>query len=151
MKVKDVMTKKPITLRQTDTLDKVLKTLATHDISGCPVVDGQKRVVGIVGQTDVIKFIDVYSKINKDEDFASFINSLIGEKKLDVKKLKSKKVRDFLKKGAITIGHNSSVYDAARLMNRHDVERLPVVQNKRLVGIITRKDVIKTLEKMEKS
>jgi CBS domain-containing protein len=149
MKVKDVMTKKPITLRLSDSLDKVLKTLAKNNISGCPVIDNQKKVIGIVGQTDVINFIDVYGKVNKQEDFISFINTLLGDKKIDIKKLRATKVRDFLKKGAITISHDSDLYDAARLMNRHDIERLPVVANKKLVGIVTRKDVIRVLGRVD--
>ena len=76
MKVKDVMTRKPITLRHADTLDKVLRTLAKHNISWCPVVDSQKRVVGIVGQTDVIRYIDVYGKVTSG-NFVPFINSLL--------------------------------------------------------------------------
>ncbi len=148
MIVRDIMSKKPITLRQTDTLDKVLKILVKNNISGCPVVDAQKRIIGVVGQSDVIKFIDVYGKINRDEDFTSLINSLIGDKKLDIKKLRKMKVRDFLKRNVVTISHDSRLYDAARLMNRYDIERLPVVRSDRLVGIVTRKDVIKALERM---
>ena len=146
MKVKDVMTRKPITLRHADTLDKVLRTLAKHNISGCPVVDSQKRVVGIVGQTDVIRYIDVYGKVNSG-NFVPFINSLL-RKKMSMKKLKGTKVKDFARKNPITVAHDSDLYDAARVMNMHDIERLPVVRNKRLVGIVTRKDVIKALDKM---
>ena len=67
---------------------------------------------------------------------------------MSMKKLKGTKVKDFARKKPITVSHDSDLYDAARVMNMHDIERLPVVQNKKLVGIVTRKDVIKALSKI---
>jgi len=148
IKVKDVMTKKPITLFQNDTLRQTLKVLVKNRITGCPVVDSRNNLVGIVAQADVLKLIDVYGKIQKSGDFLSFISSFVKDGSLDIKKLHNIKVKDFCNKKAITIAHDSSIYDAARLMNKYDIERLPVVKTKKLVGIVTRTDIIKTLERM---
>ena len=148
IKVKDVMTKKPITLLQNDTFRQTLKVLAKNRITGCPVVDGRNNLVGIVAQTDVLKLVDVYGKVQKGEDFLSFISSFVKNGSLDIKKLHNIRGKDFCNKKGITINHDSGVYEAARVMNKYDIERLPVLKNKKLVGIVTRTDIIKTLEKM---
>ncbi|MCX6815988.1 MAG: CBS domain-containing protein [Candidatus Aenigmarchaeota archaeon] len=149
LKVRDVMTKKPITLRQNDTLKDALKVLSKNRITGCPVVDTKNKLVGVVGQTDIIKLVDVYGKINKGKEFTAFISSFIKGKALDIKKIHNIPVKNFCNKKPITIDHDSRLYEAARIMNKHDVERLPVLKDKKLVGIVSRSDIIKTLDKID--
>jgi predicted transcriptional regulator len=148
MKISKIMTKKTVAFRESDTLEKVLKTLTSKNITGCPVVDSSNRVVGMVAQTDVIKLINVYTKVHKNRNFIAFIETLIKENKIEMSRLRSLKVRDFCKRNPILIDVETEIYDAIRMMDKHDVERLPVVRAKKLVGIVTRKDIIKTLEKM---
>jgi predicted transcriptional regulator len=148
MKISKIMTRKTIAFRESDTLEKVLKTLTSKNITGCPVVDSSNRVVGMVAQTDVIKLINVYTKIHKNRNFISFVEALVKENKIEMSKLRDMHVRDFCKRNPVLIDHDTEIYDAIRMMDKHDVERLPVVRAQRLVGIVTRKDIIKTLGKM---
>jgi CBS domain-containing protein len=148
MKVRDVMTRKPLTVKQDSTLKDALTLLSKNNITGCPVVDGGRNLVGVVGQTDIIKLVDVYGKVNKSGEFLSFISSFAKNKSLNIKKLHNIKVKEFCNKNPVVIDHNDAVYDAARAMNRHDIERLPVLDGKKLVGIVTRTDLIRAFEKM---
>ena len=147
------MTKRPISIKKTDTLKKALKLMAKNKISGCPVVDSKKNIIGIVSQADVIRLIDVYSKIHVSEDafdfFYSMMKSKDGALKKEVKKIENKKVKDFMKKKVVTIDADRDFYTAARMLNKHDIDKLPVVKNKKLVGIVSRSDIIKALEKLE--
>ncbi len=147
MKVMDIMTKRPITVRKDDKLGKLVGILADNSITGCPVVDDKKNIIGVVGQTDILKFIDIYSKVNRGENFASFISKFVKTKEADFGKLKSASVSEFFRKGAITIDYDGDVYDAARVMNENSIDRLPVVKGKKLVGIITKSDIIRLLKK----
>ncbi len=151
MKVKDLMTKRPITVKPTDTLGKVVRILAEKKVSGCPVVNNGK-IVGVVTQTDVIRAIDVYEKINKSGDLFSLVVAVIRSKDYtkELKKLLTLKVREFMKSKVISIDANEDVYRAAALINQHNIDRLPVVKNSKLVGIMTKADIIKALEKLEK-
>lgn len=153
MKIRDVMTKKPIALKQNDTLKKALRIMAKHKISGCPVIDSKNKIVGIVSQADIIRMIDVYSRINVSEEAFDFIYSMLKSKddalKKEIKRIEAFKIKKFMKKGVVSIDIKKDFYTAARMMNRHDIDRLPVTRNKKLVGIITRADIIKALEKME--
>ncbi|MFA4819597.1 MAG: CBS domain-containing protein [Candidatus Aenigmatarchaeota archaeon] len=154
MKVRDIMTKKPITVRPTDTLGKVVRILADKKISGCPVVD-RGKLVGIVTQTDIIRTMDVYEKINKGGDMFSLVVAVIKSSKYDnmkaqLKKMLNMKVREFMKKKVVFIEEDADIYKAAKLISSHGVDRLPVVEKGKLIGILTKADIIKELERLEK-
>jgi CBS domain-containing protein len=155
MLVHDAMKKKVVTLKPTDTLEKALSLLVLHDISGAPVVDNG-HVVGLVTESDIIKTIDAYNtKIHFDHEtsFAVVYAILRSKKEFDaVRKevIGSEKicVSDFMGRNVVTIGPNEDIYTAARLINKHDIKRLPVVDKKgHLVGIIARADIIRALAK----
>ncbi|MEM7819718.1 MAG: CBS domain-containing protein [Candidatus Aenigmatarchaeota archaeon] len=152
MKIKDVMTKKPIAMRPNDTLHDLIKILVKHKISGCPVINKNKEIVGIVTQTDIIRMIDVFSDIQKGDDIFLILSSLLKSKNeilsKEIKKIKTKKLKEFMKKDVITIDVNDDFYKAARLINKYNIDRLPVTKNKKLVGILTKKDIMKELEKI---
>ena len=150
MKVKDLMTKRPITVKPTDTLGKVVRILADKNISGCPVVKNGK-LVGIVTQTDVIRTIDVYEKINKSSDLFSLVTAVIKSRNYtkELREALNIKVKNFMKNKVISIEENDDIYTAAKLINRHKIDRLPVVKNSKLIGILTKADIIKALERLE--
>lgn len=146
------MSKKIITLKKSDSMKKAIQTLSKNKISGCPVVGGSK-IVGIVTETDIVNMINVHSKIQKDPDLFPLIYSVIKSRKYEkldkiVKNLLDKKVEKFMKKNVVTINHDDDIYEISKLMGMHEIDRLPVVKNRKLVGIITKADILKTMEKM---
>jgi len=155
MLVRKVMRKKVVTLKPTDTLERALSLLVLHDISGAPVVD-KGHVVGMVTESDIIKCIDaynpklhfdhetsfavVYAVLKSKKEFEAVRKEVVGNEKICV--------GDFMQREVITIGPDEDIYTAARLINKHDVKRLPVVDRcGHLVGIIARADIIRALAK----
>ena len=155
MLVRNAMTKDIVSVKPEDTLERVLDVLAKNNISGCPVVSG-KRVVGIVSQTDILRLIDVHSKIQTPESviFPLILAAIKSEEydrlKDGLKDILEMKVRDFMSKKVVTISAEDDIYKAARLMNKNDVDRLPVLERKKIIGVIARGDIIKALEKLGK-
>lgn len=149
MLVREVMTKKTVTLRPKDTLEKTVRMLAKHGISGCPVVDSRKRVVGIITNTDVLHVIDAQGRILKEnEDLLSVVLGFLkGGTKKALKKVLKTPVRSHMKREVITVAEDDDIANAVSVMNHNDIERLPVVRSGRLVGIISRKDVMRFLQK----
>ncbi|MCX5192356.1 CBS domain-containing protein [Streptomyces sp. NBC_00249] len=91
----------------------VARLLVEHDISGVPVVDEDDRVIGVVSQTDLHATGDLTA-------------------------------RALMSAPAVTVHAEQTVTEAARLMTRRGVERLPVVDEEdRLVGIVTRRDLLR--------
>jgi CBS domain-containing protein len=150
MKVSEIMTRNPVTVTRSHTLNDVVRLLAKHRISGLPVVS-RSKLVGVVTQTDVIRSIDVYEKINKDADAFEMIIGLLGSKdkkiKASVKKMLSRKVMHLKGRKVISVDVDEDLYKSAALINTHEIDRLPVTQNGKLVGIITKTDIIMALQK----
>lgn len=148
------MTKKIISVSENDSLHTTVNKLAKNDISSLPVIRGPK-LVGLVTEGDVVRTIDAYSpRIHYDTASSfSFVLAVLKRKPFDVIRkeiLGSEKikVRDFMNRTPRTVCADCDIYDAARLMNRHNVKMLPVVgKNKKLLGVIARADIIRALAK----
>lgn len=151
MLVKEIMTKKVITVKETDKLSLVLQKFSKHKISGMPVVDKKGNLKGVVSEGDVMRAMDVCLPKMRFDHQSSF--SLILEliKTPDIEAMKKGKhvdkikVKEFMKKRVITIKPDDKVLKAAEKMSRYDVKRLAVVDGKKLVGLIARADIIKAL------
>jgi CBS domain-containing protein len=97
--------------------------------------------------------IDIHSKVQKDDNLLPLVLSVIKSKRYEkmnrvMKKVLYTKVKEFMKKEVVTINADDDIYTIAKMMGTHDVDRLPVVKNEKLVGILTRADIIKTMEKL---
>lgn len=150
MRVKDMMTKRPVTIGPDDTFRKAVQLMAFKNISGCPVVKNSK-LVGVVTQTDIIRAVDIYGKINRNGDVFSLLVSMLKSKSntSHLRKLLNVKVSKIMNSNVVSIGIDHDIYEAARLMNKHDIDRLPVVDDSQLVGILSKKDIMKFLEKVK--
>ena len=128
MQVKDVMTKKPFVLGPNDKLKHVIKTIADNRISGCPIVNNKKKVLGLITQTDVLKLIDVHSGVQRPgSDMFSLVLAVIKSDQYDalkgtIKKVLNMDVKNIMNKKVVTINADEDVYNAAKLMNKNDIE-----------------------------
>lgn len=156
-KVKDFMNRKVITIKPSDSIFDAAKVFSELGISGAPVVY-RKKVVGVISETDIIKFMsmklsDVMELPPKmmQQSLSMLCIGLIrvGREHLGLKKeidrLSRTRVKDVMSKEAVSIGPDANVFDAAAIMQRHDVNRLPVVRKGKLVGLIARADLIRAL------
>ena len=148
MKVKDVMTPRPIALQKNHTLNDALKVMSQQGIRECPVVHNG-MLVGIITESDVTKAIDVHNRINKIGDLPLvLLNAIIGKydgMKVEIKNSLNKKVHEVMTRKLITVSADQDLYHAMKLINKHDIRSLPVVKGKKLTGIISRTDVIRKL------
>ncbi|HLC68127.1 MAG TPA: CBS domain-containing protein [archaeon] len=149
MKVSEIMTKDPVTAKQTDTIGDIVRLLTKHKISGVPVTS-RNKLVGVVTQTDVIGAIDVYKKVNKSlvsfEVILSLLESEDKKIKLSIGRMMKTKIGK-MKKKVVSVDVEEDIYKSAALINMHGIDRLPVTKNGKLVGIITKTDIILALEK----
>ncbi len=152
MKVREIMTKNPISVSPSSTMSDVVKTLAKNQISGVMVVN-KGKLVGVVTQTDVIRAVDMYNKVNKSADVMSLVSAILESKdqkiKAGIRKMMKKKVRDVAKGEVISVESEEELYRAATLLNLHEIDRLPVTQKGKLVGVITKSDIIAALHRMD--
>ncbi|ABN56087.1 MULTISPECIES: CBS domain-containing protein [Methanoculleus] len=149
MKVRDVMTPDPVTVRVASTVSEAAGLLRKYHIGGLPVMDGD-RVAGIVTETDILSLLDT-GDISDDLWLPSplevievpvreFINWERTKRALT--DIGNMEVRRVMSSPVIAIGEDSDIADAASLMLREGIARLPVLRDDNLVGIVTRADIV---------
>ncbi len=141
------MTREVITLSPEVGIEEAAKQLRENKISGAPVVDGD-RIVGILSEADLMRLLEEES-INlvfpSPLELIELPIKMHQQLKETIKKLTASKVKDVMTREVITIGEEARIEEAARLMAKHGINRLPVVKDGKLVGIVTRADVIKAM------
>lgn len=157
MKVEDVMTKKVITLGPDLTVAEAVERLAEHRISGAPVVGGNGEVVGILTERDIMIALKTKSKrVEMVYPSLSMLSVAFVEKE-DIKEtmeafteIAEMKVSDIMVENVAyaEVGMDLSV--VIEFMNKKGFNRVPVMDKGKLVGIVSRADVIKGLAKPKK-
>ncbi|MBE0522368.1 MAG: CBS domain-containing protein [Candidatus Methanoperedenaceae archaeon] len=152
MKIKDVMNKSVITCSPDDSLGEVARLLRENNISGMPVVE-EENIVGMVSEGDLLKLF--YSPESSGELWLPSpleiieipIRSImrLEETKKALADMTQKPVRDIMEKNVHTISPEDTLEEASGRITRYRVNRLPVVENGKLVGIVARSDIIKGL------
>jgi CBS domain-containing protein len=151
MKVRDVMNVKPITCQAADTVAAAARIMREDKVSGMPVLDGE-RLVGVVSESDILHLLASEEEgtlwlPSPFEIIEVPLRDLIKWERLHSKAedVSKKNVADVMSRNIHEIGPDDSVEEAASVMTRHRINRLPVVEGGRLVGIITRGDIISGL------
>ncbi|EXG82457.1 CBS domain-containing protein [Cryptosporangium arvum] len=135
--VKDVMTTTVRIVYAGTPVKLIAEQLDFAGISAMPVLDDEADVVGVVSETDLLHKITYQDE--RDE-----WPRLLRRHRTDRAKAEGLVARDLMTAPAITIDADASVVDAARLMEKRDVKRLPVVNDTgKLLGIVSRGDLVR--------
>ena len=146
LKVKDIMSKDVISVTPETEITKAAKILLEKRINGMPVIDPFGRLVGIICQSDLVaqqKGIPVPSVFTFLESFIP----LTSRKRLDkeMEKIAALTVKEAMTLEPVTVSPETEIEDVARLMVDKKYHTLPVVEEGRVVGVVGKEDVLKTL------
>ena len=152
MKAIDIMTRELIQVTEDTPLKEVVRLMMDHSISGIPVVDEKNRLLGIISESDIIR---KKRKIHMP-DYIQLLEALLNEADPDVFEhdlatTLQQPVKTFMTRQVITIRKSTSLGEITRLMVEHGIKRLPVVDQGLLVGIVTRRDVIRAFSTLDDS
>lgn len=157
MLVKDVMEKKVITFKPDDTLKDVVEKFSEKGISGAPVVDDEKRVIGIVTEADIFHTLKEepreFRMVHLFPD-AKMIGLSFQEVPTDKKteeilvELGGIKVSEMMQRGVRTVGPEDQIKVVIDIVASGVINRVPVVEDGKLVGIVSRGDIIKGMSKL---
>lgn len=149
MQVRHVMTKDVVTVTEEATLAEAAKEMRSHDVSGVPVVDAAGKVVGILSEKDILRSLE---KPMPSSPAGSIIDLVLergirAETRLTVmrKWLETNRVETVMTPDPVVIAPDTTVVDAAEIMRERKINRLPVIERGRLVGIVARHDVLSAL------
>lgn len=145
-KAADIMTKDVITVQKDTTVVELANLLASHNISGTPVVDEEGRLLGVVTESDLI---DQKKKVHIPT-VLTILDSVIylenpDKMEKEMLKMAGSTVGDIFTDNPQTVDEETSLEDIATTMSEQNIHTLPVMRGDELVGIIGKKDIIKTL------
>lgn len=152
MKVRDIMNVKPVTVQAEASVSDAARILRENKVSGLPVLDGEK-LVGIVSESDLLRLLSVEENEgglwlpSPFEILEVPFRDLVKWERMhsSLNEITNKKVAGVMSRNLHEVGPNDSIEEAAGIMTRHRINRLPVVEGGRLVGIVTRGDIISGL------
>ena len=135
MKVRELMTKDVVSVRPAASLREAAALLVEHRVSGLPVVRGSE-VVGVLSEADIV------AKTSGGTDHGGLLSWLFDPEPLE-HRTSAQTVSEAMSTPPITITATRPVHEAARKMITEGVNRLPVIEDGKLVGILTRADIVR--------
>ena len=146
MLVKDVMSKDVITLGEEENMAQLIAKFRKFNFHTLPVVDEERKILGVVNSEDIMKVFLPHSpsleKLLKSTHLHNIEEEDILDAELPVNIGTTVKVSDIMDTHVITIEEHKTIADARVLMKSHNIERILVIRNNTLVGVITLFDII---------
>ena len=147
-RISEIMDSTPVTVARDSSVEDVVAALREHQLPGLPVVDTDGQLVGIVTEADLVLPDD-----DGDLHIPHYVNLFGGTVFLEslsrfegrLRKAFAATAEDMMTSDPDTVGPDTSVRDAARMIHETGHNRLPVVEDGRLVGVVTRLDVLGAL------
>jgi CBS domain-containing protein len=144
----EIMDANPVSVREEDDVQTIIRVLREHELTGVPVVNEGGRCVGIVTESDLVipdeegdlhlpHYLSVFGGLVFVEPLRRFEERL--------RKAVASTAADMMTPDPITISPDASVHEAGRLIAESGHNRLPVTEHGRLVGVVTRVDVLGAL------
>lgn len=135
MRVKELMTKKVITIGPEDNVDRVFFLFHFESIRHLPVVE-KGKLVGMLSDRDLKKILGPRKNYRAEKDGRGTMS------------ISSRKIKTIMRRGVITIGPEEKAADAAAIMAKRKIGALPVMKNDKLAGIITATDILRAFVKL---
>jgi CBS domain-containing protein len=144
MRAKDVMTSEVITVEPGTSVQALASLLAERGISGVPVVEGG-RVIGIVSEGDLLHRTETGTERRTQPRRSRWFDAHVEDAARDYVKSHSRTVRDLMTREVIAVADTADLAEVAAVMETNRIKRVPVMRDGKLVGIISRANLVRAL------
>jgi CBS domain-containing protein len=144
MNIEHLMTKEVVTVPPETSLKEVAAILDDRGISGLPVCDVEGRVVGVISEADILR-----KEEGRDPGRGGVFDWLFGRNDEAAARLTARTAGEAMSTPPVTIDAGRPVAEAAQLMVERGINRLPVVYGDRMVGIVTRADLVRAFRRTD--
>ncbi len=131
LRVRDLMTRNVVAARPDDSVAKLRNLMVERDVRHIPVVEGDRELVGLVSQRDLLR-----NALIEQPDVPDFIEDALLERL---------HVRELMTTGVVSVEPDSDIREAAQVMFENKFGCLPVIEGARLVGILTESDFVRMM------
>jgi len=150
MKARDIMVRNVITVGPKTSVREVANILLRKQISALPVVDEHRKLIGIISEGDLVRRAELETDYRRSwwlEIFARKSNEALA---VEYRKSHARRVKDVMSRKVITATPSTSLRDIAALLEKNRIKRVPIVANRKVVGIVSRANLIQALASLRK-
>jgi CBS domain-containing protein len=146
----DIMTRNVVSVKPTDDTSSIAAVLAKHEISAAPVVDDDGKLLGIVSEGDLMKPFSKQTMARR----AWWLGILAeGERLapefLDYISVNHHSAADLMTRNVVTAEETTPVPEIADLLILHKIKRVPILKDGRVVGIVSRADIVRAMQQLQ--
>jgi CBS domain-containing protein len=143
MRAIDVMVRDVVTVNPDTDVAEAIKLLSEHDVSALPVVDEAGNLIGVLSEADLIHRVEIGTEKRRPwwQEAVTGASTLAEE----FAKSHGKRVEEIMTSGAISVPEDTPLSEIATLFERKRIKRVPVVKDGKLVGIVSRSNLIQAL------
>jgi CBS domain-containing protein len=143
MRASDVMVRDLVTVRPDADLAEAVKLLAKRDVSALPVIDGENNLVGILSEADLIHRVEIGTEKHRPW----WLEAVTGAATLaaEFAKEHGEKVGEIMTPEVVSVAEDTPLSEIALLLERKRIKRVPVLRNGKLVGVVSRSNLIQAL------
>ena len=143
MQAKDVMTSPVVSVEPDSSVLQAIRIMLRRHISGLPVIDKEGRLVGIVSEGDFLRRVETGTQRQRPR----WLEYLIGPGRLADEYTRShgRKINEIMTPDPVTLSEETPLGDIVRVMEKHRIKRLPVVRGNKVVGIVSRANLVHAL------
>ena len=146
MNARDVMTREVVSVTPDTPMQQIAALLLEKGISAVPVVDNSGAPIGIVSEGDLIGRREAQREARQDWWLTTLAEGeAVNPEFLASLRLNYPTARDVMSAPVITVGEETSLAEIARRLTTHRIKRVPVVRDDRVVGIVSRADLVRAL------
>lgn len=141
MKAKDVMTPSVVSVHPSLSVGEVAKLMLARGISGVPVIDAVGGLVGVVSEGDLMRRRELGTEKNRSWWLKVFAtDDMLAN---DYVKARARTVADIMSQPAISVTEEAPIAEIVELLDRHRIKRVPVTRDGRVVGIVSRVNLLR--------
>ena len=143
MLAKDVMTPNVVTIAPSLAIEEIAQLLLSCNISGVPVVDAEDRLIGLVSEGDLLRRLEDGTERRR----SWWLNLLTGpeERAREFVKTHGRRAEDVMTREVMTVTADTPVGEIAQILERRRIKRVPVVEDGKIVGIVSRANLLHCL------
>jgi CBS domain-containing protein len=143
MRAIDVMVRDVVTVHPDTDVAEAIKLLGKHDVSALPVVDGHNHLLGVISEADLIHRVEIGTEKHR----RWWVEAVTGASSLaeDFAKSHGKKVHELMSTNVVSATEDTPLSEIANLLERKRIKRVPITRQGKLVGIVSRSNLIQAL------